>query len=159
MLNLRATYAFDRRKYIKKQVAIGDGLAGVCFYERKSMFLTEVPEDYITITSGLGESLPRNIFIVPIMAEDRVEGIVEIASFHILEEHQTEMVEQMAKSIGITLNGMRINKQTKDLLEQAQRMEKEMKVQEDEMRATIMELESELLEMKAKEEKNKKNQD
>lgn len=159
VLNLRATYAFDRRKYIKKQVAIGDGLAGVCFYERKSMFLTEIPNDYITITSGLGESLPRNIFIVPIMAEERVEGIIEIASFHILEAHQTEMVEQMAKSIGITLNGMRINKQTKDLLEQAQRMEKEMKVQEDEMRATIMELESELIEMKAKEEKNKKDKD
>lgn len=156
VLNLHATYAFDRRKYIKKQVAMGDGLAGVCFFERQSIYLTEVPDNYITISSGLGEALPRNVFIVPILAEDRVEGVIEIASFHTLENYQTEMVELMAKSIGITLSGMRINKQTKDLLEQAQRMEKEMKVQEDEMRATILQLESELIEMRAKEEKNKK---
>lgn len=135
---------------------MGDGLAGVCFFERQSIYLTEVPDNYITISSGLGEALPRNVFIVPILAEDRVEGVIEIASFHTLESYQTEMVELMAKSIGITLSGMRINKQTKDLLEQAQRMEKEMKVQEDEMRATILQLESELIEMRAKEEKNKK---
>ena len=115
-----------------------------------------MPDNYITISSGLGEALPRNVFIVPILAEDRVEGVIEIASFHTLENYQTEMVELMAKSIGITLSGMRINKQTKDLLEQAQRMEKEMKVQEDEMRATILQLESELIEMRTKEEKNKK---
>ena len=80
--------------------------------------------------------------LLPILAEDRVEGVIEIASFHILEKYQTEMVEQMAKSIGITLNGMRINKQTKDLLEQSQRMEKEMKVQEEDMRSTISRLEA-----------------
>lgn len=155
-LTLRATYAFDRRKYIKKTVAMGDGLAGVCFFERKSMFLTEVPDDYITITSGLGEALPRNIFIVPVIAEDRVEGVIEIASFHILDTYQIEMVEQMAKSIGITLNGMRINKQTKDLLAQAQRMEKEMKIQEDDMRSTILRLEDELVELRAREEDHRK---
>ena len=159
ILNLRATYAFDRRKYIKKQVAMGDGMAGVCFYERQSIFLTEVPEDYITITSGLGEALPRNIFIVPIIAEDRVEGVIEIASFHILEKYQTEMVEQMAKSIGITLNGMRINKQTKDLLEQSQRMEKEMKVREEDMRSTISRLETEIIEMRAKEEQIRRKEE
>jgi hypothetical protein len=96
--------------------------------------------------------LPRNVFIVPIIAEGKVEGVIEIASFHILESYQTEMVEQMAKSMGVTLSGMRINKQTKDLLEQAQRMEKEMKIQEEEMHATIQSLQSELMEMRAKEE-------
>lgn len=156
VLNLRATYAFDRRKYLEKQVTIGDGLAGVCFYEKQSIYLTDVPEDYIAITSGLGKALPRNIFIVPIMAEDRVEGVIEIASFHLLEKHQIEMVEQMAKSMGVTLNGMRINNQTKDLLEQAQRMEKEMKVQEEEMRATISQLEVELMEYRAREEETNK---
>ena len=157
VLNLRATYAFDRRKYIEKQVTIGDGLAGVCFNERQSIFLTDVPKDYITITSGLGQALPRNVFIVPIIAEGKVEGVIEIASFHILESHQTDMVEQMAKSMGVTLSGMRINKQRKDLLEQAQRMEKEMKIQEEEMRATIQNLESDLIEMRAKLEVDQKD--
>ncbi len=158
-LELRATYAFDRRKYVKKRVAMGDGLAGVCFFEKQSIFLTDIPEDYISISSGLGEALPRNIFIVPIIADDRVEGIIEIASFHVMEQHQTDMVEQMVKSIGITLSSMRINKQTKDLLEQAQRMEKEMKIQEEEMRSNMLRLEAELLDYKMKmEQQESKNE-
>jgi len=157
-LELRATYAYDRRKYVKKRVAMGDGLAGVCFFEKQSIFLTDVPEDYISISSGLGEALPRNIFIVPIQADERVEGVIEVASFHILEQYQTEMVEQMVKSIGITLSSMRINNQTKNLLEQSQRMEQKMKIQEEEMRSNILRLEAELLEMRMKEEEqgNKK---
>lgn len=151
-LELRATYAYDRRKYVNKRVAMGDGLAGVCFFEKQSIFLTDVPEDYISISSGLGEALPRNIFIVPIQADERVEGVIEVASFHILEQYQTEMVEQMVKSIGVTLSSMRINNQTKTLLEQSQRMELEMKIQEEEMRSNILRLEAELLEMRIKEE-------
>lgn len=156
-LELRATYAYDRRKYVKKRVAMGDGLAGVCFFEKQSIFLTDVPEDYISISSGLGEALPRNIFIVPIQADERVEGVIEVASFHILEQYQTEMVEQMVKSIGITMSSMRINNQTKNLLEQSQRMEREMKIQEEEMRSNILRLEAELLEMRMKEEQGNKN--
>jgi len=156
-LELRATYAFDRRKYVKKRVAMGDGLAGVCFFEKQSIFLTDVPEDYISISSGLGEALPRNIFIVPVVADEKVEGIIEVASFHVLEQYQMEMVEQMVKSIGITLSSMRINNQTKTLLEQSQRMEREMKIQEEEMRNNIMRLEAELLEMRMKEEENNEN--
>jgi HAMP domain. len=154
-LELRATYAFDRRKYIKKRVAMGDGLAGVCFFEKQSIYLTDVPENYITISSGLGEALPRNIFIVPIIADEKVEGVIELASFHLLKPYQTEMVEQMVKSIGITLSGMRINNQTKTLLEQSQHMEQEMKIREEEMRSNIMRLEAELLEMKTKEEEQR----
>ena len=101
---------------------MGDGLAGVCFFEKQSIYLTDVPENYITISSGLGEALPRNIFIVPIIADEKVEGVIELASFHLLKPYQTEMVEQMVKSIGITLSGMRINNQTKTLLEQSQHM-------------------------------------
>ncbi|HUX54117.1 MAG TPA: GAF domain-containing protein, partial [Williamwhitmania sp.] len=141
----------------KKRVAMGDGLAGVCFFEKQSIFLTDVPEDYISISSGLGEALPRNIFIVPVVADEKVEGIIEVASFHVLEQYQMEMVEQMVKSIGITLSSMRINNQTKTLLEQSQRMEREMKIQEEEMRNNIMRLEAELLEMRMKEEENNEN--
>ncbi len=148
MLNLRATYAYDRMKYLERQIKMGDGMAGACFHEKQSIYLLDVPKDYIEITSGLGKALPRNIFIVPIIAEDKVEGVIEIASFQILEKYQTEMVEQMAKSIGITLSGMRTNEQTKYLLEQAQRLEKEMKIREEELQAKITQLEAELVEHK-----------
>jgi len=152
VLNLRATYAYDRRKYIERQISKGDGLAGICFHERQSMYLLDIPKDYIEITSGLGKALPRNIFVVPIIAEDRVEGVIEMASFQILEKYQIEMVEQMAKSIGITLNGMRINQRTKELLEQSQKLEKEMILKEEDLKSTIAQLEAELYELRAKHE-------
>lgn len=152
VLNLRATYAYDRRKYMERQISKGDGLAGVCFHERQSMYLLDIPKDYIEITSGLGKALPRNIFVVPIIAEDRVEGVIEMASFQILEKYQIEMVEQMAKSIGINLNGMRINQRTKELLEQSQKLEKEMILKEEDLKSTIAQLEAELYELRLKHE-------
>jgi len=152
VLNLRATYAYDRRKYMERQISKGDGLAGICFHERQSMYLLDIPQDYIEITSGLGKALPRNIFVVPIIAEDRVEGVIEMASFQILEKYQIEMVEQMAKSIGITLNGMRISQRTKELLEQSQKLEKEMILKEEDLKSTISQLEAELYELRSKHE-------
>src|SRR5690606_20958794 len=76
-----ATYAYGKKKFIKNKVAVGEGLVGQCFLEKEKVVLTEIPEDYIRITSGLGGAPPSFIAILPLVHDEEVVGILELASF------------------------------------------------------------------------------
>ena len=76
-----STYAYSRKKYINQEFKIGQGLIGQCAYEKDIIYRTEIPDDYMTITSGiLGDQKPRSILIVPLISEENLQGIIEIAS-------------------------------------------------------------------------------
>ena len=98
-LELVSSFAFNRKKAKKKTILIGEGLVGNCVVEKHSVYLKEIPEDYIEITSGLGDSPPRSLLIVPLKLEDNVFGVVEIASFHEFLPHHIEFVEKIGESI------------------------------------------------------------
>ena len=87
-------YAFEKRKYVNKQVRKGQGLVGEVYQEGSTVYLTEVPEDYINITSGLGESNPRSILLTPLNLNDEIYGVVELASFKAFQPYQIEFVEK-----------------------------------------------------------------
>ena len=142
VIELKACYAFDRNKFLEKRIEIGQGLIGQCYLEKQRIFLKEVPDTYINITSGLGDATPKCVLIVPLVHEEKVEGIIELASFNILKDHEIEFVEKLAGSLAAYVAGNRINLKTKILLEKFQQQSEELQAQEEEMRQNMEEMQA-----------------
>lgn len=138
--DLLAAYAYNRQKFITKHIQVGEGLIGTCALEKQTIHLTNIPEDYISISSGLGEAKPRTLLIVPLKIEGNVLGIVELASFTKFEDFHVDFVEKVAQSIAQTLTSVRTNIRTAELLERTQQQAEEMKAQEEEVRQNLEEL-------------------
>jgi hypothetical protein len=141
-LELSATYAYDKKKFIRRRVEFGDGLVGQCVLERRTLHLREIPDDYITITSGLGQALPRTLVIVPLIHNEEVFGVLELASFKLFADHDIAFIEKVADSIASTVATVQVNERTKLLLSQSQQMSEEMKAQEEELRQNQEELQA-----------------
>lgn len=152
-LKLVAAYAFDREKYLKKQIKAGEGLAGTVVLEKKTIFLKDIPEDYMNITSGMGGSRPRSLMIVPLIYNEEVTGVLELASFNEFQPHEIEFVEKVAESTALTLNSVRLNVYTKVLLEESNERAEELAAQEEEMRQNLEELKATQEEMQRIKEK------
>lgn len=150
-LQLVACYAYDRKKYLQNKLEIGEGIVGQCFLEKAPIILSEIPQNYLKITSGLGNANPRFLVTIPLIREGDVMGVVELASFHKLEQYQILFIEKLAESIASSIYNININHTTKMLLEQSQIQAEEMRAQEEEMRQNMEELQATQEEMYRKE--------
>jgi len=139
---LAAAMAYNRIKHKQKKVLLGEGLIGACAIEKKTIVLTEIPDGYIEITSGLGKSNPNALAIVPLMMEEKVLGVIEIASFNVFQPFQIEFLEKVAQSIASTITSVRVNIKTSELLAKTQQQAEEMLAQEEEMRQNMEELQA-----------------
>ena len=137
---LLGAYAYNRKKYLSKQIKPGEGLVGAVATEKYTVYMTEIPDEYIEIESGTGSANPRSIIIVPLKIAENVLGVIEMASFKEFETYEIEMVEKIAESIASSLANARINMQTALLLEKSKDQEVQMEDQERELRQNIEEL-------------------
>lgn len=150
-LELVASYAFDRKKFVEKQIGLGSGLAGQCYLEGQTILMTDIPQDYVKITSGLGEATPTALVIVPLKINEQIYGILELAAFDKYGTHEVELLEKFAESIASTISSVKVNERTRILLEKTQQQAEEMRAQEEEMRQNMEELSATQEEMSRKE--------
>lgn len=139
-LELVAAYAYQKRKYLNIRIDKGEGLIGEVYREGNKVYMTEVPENYINITSGLGDSNPRCILMIPLKLNDEIYGVLELASFNYFEPYKIEFIEKLGESIASTFASVKNSKQTQILLRESIQLSEQMKAQEEEMRQNLEEL-------------------
>jgi methyl-accepting chemotaxis protein len=154
-IELMASFAYSRSRFHQKRIGLGDGIIGACFLEKQSIFMTKLPEDYMEIRSGLGTANPSSLIVVPLKMEDKVIGVIEIASFNVLQEHEIEFIEKVSENISSSLFTSKANRKTEQLLEMFRRQAEEKAARDEEMRQNLEELQS--LREKLKEEQNVDN--
>ncbi len=158
-LQLIASYGYKERKSISNRFKFGEALVGQSALERKSIVITAAPDDYIKITSGLGEAAPTSIIVIPILFEESVLAVMELASFTSFSEVQETFLDQLSESIGVVLNTIQANMRTEELLEQSQTLtqelqsqSEELQAQQDELKRSNTELEEQAATLRASEE-------
>jgi PAS domain S-box-containing protein len=139
-MELTACYAYDRRKFQEKRIYPGQGLLGQNMQEKDVIYLTDIPQNYVSITSGLGEATPRNIVIVPLIVNDTYQGALELASFEVLQPFEMKFLQELATGIASSLSNTRVNQRTQRLLEESQTLTSELQNREEEMRQNMEEL-------------------
>lgn len=136
-LELTAFYAYDRLKYVKQRINIGENLVGQCFRENQTVYMTDLPKGYVHISSGLGEADPTCLVIVPLKVNAETYGIVELASFQVIEKYQVEFIEKIGETIASTIANVKINMNTQKLLEESHQKGERLAQQEQEVRKNI----------------------
>lgn len=139
---LTAAYAYKRKKFIYQSFKIGEGLIGQAAYERLSIYRTEIPENYVSITSGIiADKKPGSIFIMPLISESKVQGIIEIADIqNHIPQKVISLMEDLGPIIGQVLFSVQVNLNTEKLLHEAQVLAEELKENEEELQQNAEEM-------------------
>ncbi|WP_051068782.1 PAS domain-containing protein [Cesiribacter andamanensis] len=140
VLNLQAAYAWGRHKFLNKTIEIGEGLVGQVAQDRELVLITDVPEDYIQIGSGLGRARPRCILLLPLLTNEQFMGVIELAAFRVFEQHELDFLHKLAENIASTLSSLKTSTQTRWLLEKANAANAHLQAQEEELRQNTEEL-------------------
>lgn len=162
-LDLKASYAYDRQKFLEKSIKKGQGLVGQCWHEGQYIYMTDIPNNYISIGSGLGDSNPTSVLIVPLIYNDEILGIVELASFNTFSDFEIEFILKVGESIAATISTAKVSESTTKLLantsemtEQLQSQEEELRQQTEELMATQEESQRQMIEIMKENDKLKK---
>ncbi|MEO8382011.1 MAG: response regulator, partial [Acidobacteriota bacterium] len=152
ILKLAATYAYKERKHLSKVFHVGESLVGQAAFEKQRILVTNAPDDYIQINSGLGESKPMNIIVLPVVFEGSVLAVMELASFTRFTETYQSLLDQLTESIGVVLNTIQANMRTEELLAQSQSLAEELQTQQEELTETNKRLEQQAKSLQTSEE-------
>ncbi len=139
-MEMVACYAYERRKYLEGRIEVGQGLLGQCMLEKDFVFITDVPKEYVRITSGLGYATPRNIVIAPLIDRDVFYGAIELGLFKVMEPHQIEFLKIVCENIASEIASMRSHEETKHLLDESNILATELQSREEEMKHNLEEL-------------------
>lgn len=150
-LDLVSYYAYNRKKYFQQRFETKEGLIGQCYLEADTIYITELPAEYTSITSGVGEATPKCLLILPLKINETVYGILELAAFVPFKSYQIEFLKKLCENIASTVSNVKINEQTQKLLKESQLQAEYMRSQEEEMRQNLEELHATQEEMKRSE--------
>ena len=158
-LRLIASYGYKERKNLSNRFKQGEALVGQAALEAKPILITQAPDDYVKVTSGLGEASPRNIIVLPVLFEEQVMAVIELATLHDFSEVDQTFLEQLSETLGVVLNAILANQRTEELLEQSQALtrelqerQEELQSQQEQLRRSNAELEEQAQSLKASEE-------
>jgi len=132
-LKLFSAYAYNEEQNIKREFALGQGLVGQCAVEKERILLTNVPSNYLKVGSGLGQALPVSVVVLPVLFENQIKAVIELASFGEFSETHLDFLSQLTESIGIVLNTIEANTRTEELLAQSQSLTDELRITNEEL--------------------------
>jgi HAMP domain-containing protein/CheY-like chemotaxis protein/signal transduction histidine kinase len=133
---LLSAFAADGEDGHLRRVKLGEGLVGQCAAEKRRMLIADLPENTVPIRSGLFQAVPRNVIVLPVLFEDRVKAVIELASLSVFTASHLAFLEQLTASIGIVLNSIEATMQTEGLLKQSQQLATELQTQQKELQQT-----------------------
>jgi len=152
-LDLSATYSFDNRKGLRDHIQKGEGLIGQCAIERQAFIMSDIPEGYMNIQSGLGDKQPRNIIVFPCEFEEEVKAVIELATFNELTDRELNLLRAMSDAIAISIHSTIVQDQLKDLLDRTLNQSEELQMQQEELRQSNEELEEQTRALKESEQR------
>jgi HAMP domain-containing protein/CheY-like chemotaxis protein/signal transduction histidine kinase len=158
-LRLLASYAYTERKRLANRFKAGEGLVGQAALEKQRILLSDVPGDYVQISSGLGEAKPLNIVVMPVLFEGEVKAVIELASFYRFSDIHLTFLNQLTEGIGIVLNTITATMRTEELLKQSQSLAVELQTRQQELTETNARLEAQARTLQASEERLKQQQE
>ncbi|HEX6818044.1 MAG TPA: response regulator, partial [Ktedonobacterales bacterium] len=135
-LRLLSAYADDGRDGHAELLRPGEGLIGQCALDKRSMLISDLPTQTAPIRSGLFEAVPRNAIVLPVLFEDQIKAVIELASLNTFTASHLAFLEQLTASIGIVLNSIEATMQTEGLLKQSQQLAAELQAQQRELQQT-----------------------
>jgi CheY-like chemotaxis protein/signal transduction histidine kinase/HAMP domain-containing protein len=159
LMKLLGGYAYKKRKNLANEFHEGEGLVGQCTLERERILVTNVPNNYVYVSSGLGEAPPNNIVVLPVLFEGDVKAVIELSTFQTFSDTHLTFLDQLTESIGIVLNTIAANTRTEDLLQQSQSLAAELQSQQDELKKTNEQLEQQAESLRESEELLKSQQE
>ena len=140
-LHLISSYAFERRKNIANRFAPGESLVGQAVLEKQPIIVTEVPDDYVRITSGLGANVPSTILIYPLTLENQTTGVIELGSFSPISNTDMEWMKSITEPIAMAIHSAQSRTRLQDLLTTTQNQSERLQEQQEELRQNNEELE------------------
>lgn len=143
LIEMKASYAYSRKKYLKKSFRFAEGLVGQAAIEKDTVMRTEIPDDYVSITSGLlGEQKPTCILIVPLITNEEVFGVLEFAGFKRFNPSQVKFVQELSLILARTIFNIKVNERTRRLLAESQAMSNELKEKQEVLRQNAEEMQA-----------------
>jgi len=140
-IELVGSYAYNRKKYLKGRFLIGQGLVGQAVAEKDIVYRTEIPAEYVTITSGLlGDQKPKSILIVPLITNEKVYGAVEFAGFEKFTALQIKFIQELSDILARTIFNVKVNERTVRLLNESQKMSSELTEQREKLLENALEM-------------------
>ena len=149
VIEMRASYAYTRKKYLKAKFKFAEGLVGQAAAEKDIVLRTEIPDEYVTITSGiLGDQRPRCILIVPLITNEEVYGVLEFAGLKKFDPSQVKFVQELSLILARTIFNIKVNERTRKLLGESQEMSNELKEKQEVLRQNAEEMQATQEELK-----------